>query len=66
MLPGTFLYVYYGKAVGDIAALAAGGAESQKGAEQWIFLGLGLVATLVVTIVVTRIARRALKEQTDV
>ncbi|MCP4658792.1 MAG: TVP38/TMEM64 family protein [bacterium] len=64
MLPGTFLYVYYGKAVGDVAALAAG-ERAEQGTEQWIFLGLGLVATIAVTAVVTRIARRALKEATD-
>ncbi len=64
MLPGTFLYVYYGKAVGDVAALAAG-ERAAEGAERWIFLGLGLVATIAVTTVVTRIARRALKEATD-
>lgn len=61
MLPGTFLYVYYGKAIGSVAALASG-ASADKGAEQWLFLGLGLVATVVVTIYVTKIARRALAE----
>jgi len=64
MLPGTLLYVYYGKLAGDVAALA-GGAETERGAEYWIVLGLGLVATVVVTTIVTRIARRALKESAD-
>lgn len=64
-LPGTFLYVYYGKAIGDIAALAAGNAEVQQGMERWIFLGLGLAATIAVTVVVTRIASRALKQKTE-
>lgn len=59
MLPGTFLYVYYGKAIGSVAALASG-ASASKGAEQYLFLGLGLVATVVVTIFVTKIAKRAL------
>jgi hypothetical protein len=31
MLPGTLLYVYSGKAVGDVAALA-GGAQHERGA----------------------------------
>ena len=62
MLPGTLLYVYYGKVVGDVAALAAG-AAAERGAAHYVVLGLGLVATLVVTTVVTRIAQRALREQ---
>ncbi len=64
MIPGTFLYVYYGKAAGDLAALAAG-AQPEQGAEKWIFMGVGLLATVVVTAVVTRIASRALKEATS-
>jgi len=61
MLPGTFLYVYSGKAVGDVAALA-GGAAPERGASEYVLLGVGLVATAIVTILVTRIARRALDE----
>jgi len=60
MLPGTILYVYYGKVVGDVAALA-GGAAAERGTAHYVVLGLGLLATLVVTTVVTRIARRALE-----
>ena len=63
MLPGTLLYVYYGKVVGDVAALAAGAAV-ERGTAHYVVLGLGLVATLVVTTVVTRIASRALKSST--
>ncbi|MEO8217863.1 MAG: TVP38/TMEM64 family protein [Acidobacteriota bacterium] len=61
MLPGTFLYVYYGKLAGDVAALA-GGVKVEKGPAYWTVLVLGLVATVVVTAIVTRIARKALKE----
>lgn len=61
MLPGTLLYVYYGKVVGDVARLAAG-AQVEKEAGYYAVLGLGLVATIVVTAYVTRIARRALAE----
>jgi uncharacterized membrane protein YdjX (TVP38/TMEM64 family) len=63
MLPGTLLYVYSGKAVGDVAALA-GGAAPQRGALGYALLALGLAATAVVTVLVTRIARRALAEAT--
>lgn len=61
MLPGTLLYVYYGKIAGDVAALAGGSAVA-KGPAYYAVLILGLVATIVVTTIVTRIARRALKE----
>jgi uncharacterized membrane protein YdjX (TVP38/TMEM64 family) len=64
MLPGTLLYVYYGKLAGDVAALA-GGAAVEKGPGYYAVLGLGLVATVVVTTIVTRTARRALREATD-
>ena len=64
MLPGTVLYVYYGKLAGDVAALAGGSAVA-KGPEYYAVLVLGLVATIVVTTLVTRIARRALKEVAD-
>jgi uncharacterized membrane protein YdjX (TVP38/TMEM64 family) len=62
MLPGTFLYVYYGKALGSLAAVA-GGMEAEKGLGYWSFLAAGLVATLAVTTYVTRIASRALSEE---
>jgi len=63
MLPGTFLYVYYGKLVGDVAALA-GGAAVKKDATYYAVLVLGLAATVLVTALVTRIARRALQDVT--
>jgi uncharacterized membrane protein YdjX (TVP38/TMEM64 family) len=63
MLPGTFLYVYYGKLAGDLVMLASG-APVEKGAGYYTVLILGLVATIVVTALVTRLARRALKEAT--
>ncbi len=62
MIPGTLLYVYYGKLIGDVAALA-GGAAVERDAAYWTVLILGLIATVAVTAVVTRAARRALKEE---
>ena len=59
MIPGTLLYVYSGKIAGDVASLASGGGV-ERGAGYWAVLGLGLAATVAVTIVVTRTARRAL------
>jgi uncharacterized membrane protein YdjX (TVP38/TMEM64 family) len=63
MLPGTLLYVYLGKVAGDVAAIA-GGAETDAGGARTVLLGVGLVATVIVTTLVTRIARRALAEAT--
>ncbi|MEM7234591.1 MAG: TVP38/TMEM64 family protein [Planctomycetota bacterium] len=63
MLPGTFLYVYYGSIVKDVGELAGGGA-AQGGWEGYVFKGVGLVATIAVTMVVTKTATRALKDAT--
>jgi uncharacterized membrane protein YdjX (TVP38/TMEM64 family) len=62
MLPGTVLYTYYGKVIGDVTALATGTALP-RGPEYYAVLGLGLVATAVVTVVITRAAKRALEQQ---
>lgn len=64
MLPGTLLYVYYGKAAGSLAA-AASGTQTEKGWEYWTTLGVGLLATVAVTTYVTRLAGRALKKEID-
>jgi uncharacterized membrane protein YdjX (TVP38/TMEM64 family) len=64
MIPGTFLYVYYGKALGSLAAVA-GGAELEKGPGYWTLFAIGLAATVAVTLVVTRVARRALAGASD-
>jgi len=63
MLPGTFLYVYLGAVAGDLAAIAAGQAGPAPGVQRWItWVGLGVTA--VVTVWITRIARRALAAAT--
>jgi uncharacterized membrane protein YdjX (TVP38/TMEM64 family) len=59
MIPGTLLYVYGGAAAGEAVQAAAGGGRS---ALQQAFFVLGLGATLVATVLVTRIARRELAE----
>jgi uncharacterized membrane protein YdjX (TVP38/TMEM64 family) len=64
MLPGTILYVYYGKLVGDVASLASGAVVS-RGAAYWGVLLLGLTATVLATALVTRRARAALQAATD-
>lgn len=64
MLPGTLLYVYYGAAAGSLAAAIGGvGGKTEKGAGDWVVLGLGLVATVAVTTYVTRLAGKALRQE---
>jgi uncharacterized membrane protein YdjX (TVP38/TMEM64 family) len=63
MIPGTLLYVYSGKLAGDVAVLASG-APVEKGAGYYALVTVGLVATVAVTTVVTRVARRALDDAT--
>jgi len=60
MMPGTLLYVYIGTAIGSLANLGAGGRE--RSTAEWIFYGVGFLATLAVTVVITKIARKALAE----
>ncbi len=60
MLPGTLMYVYLGSAVKNISDLFAGNVEG--GAGQQILFAAGLAATVIVTIFVTRISKRALNE----
>lgn len=57
MMPGTVLYVYVGS-VGKALAEAQG-----KSIGQWIFFAVGLLATLAVTIIITRRARQSLRER---
>jgi uncharacterized membrane protein YdjX (TVP38/TMEM64 family) len=64
LVPGTTLYVYSGRLAGDVAALA-GGAAPARGPAYYAVLVLGLAATIAVTSVVTRAARRALSGVTD-
>jgi pyruvate/2-oxoglutarate dehydrogenase complex dihydrolipoamide dehydrogenase (E3) component/uncharacterized membrane protein YdjX (TVP38/TMEM64 family) len=61
MLPGTLLYVYIGSTVGSAAALA-GGKPPDSGVLGWVFWWVGLGATVLVTVLVTRQARQALQK----
>jgi uncharacterized membrane protein YdjX (TVP38/TMEM64 family) len=59
MMPGTVLYVY----LGSIAR--AGATASERSPAQWALYAAGLVATVAVTVVITRLARRALARRTQ-
>src|SRR5437764_230469 len=65
MMPATFLYVFIGT-TGKAAVSAAGGEAMKYGWQYWTFVSLGLAATIVVIIWVTKIARDALKKTADV
>lgn len=62
MLPGTFLYVYLGSSVANLAALASGKAAGAAGPWQHVLFWGGLAATLLVVVLVTRTARQALNQ----
>jgi uncharacterized membrane protein YdjX (TVP38/TMEM64 family) len=55
MMPGTVMYVYIG-------SLAQAGARKTTPAE-WALRAVGLVATIAVTVLLTRIARKALSKR---
>lgn len=60
MLPGTIMYVYLGSAANSLAALLSGDQPRSTG-QQVLFVS-GLAATVAAALIVTRTARRALKE----
>lgn len=65
MLPGTFMYVYLGN-IGTEGLRSAAGAERGKTPAEWALLAVGLMATIAVTVYVTRMARKALRDQTNI
>ena len=62
MMPGTLLYVYLGT-LGKVGLEASKG-DGHRNPIEYVFLGVGLLATIVVTVIVTSVAKRALKEKT--
>jgi uncharacterized membrane protein YdjX (TVP38/TMEM64 family) len=60
-LPGAVIYAYAGKVTSEALALA-GQAELPKNPSYYAFLVGGLAATLAATTVITRTARRALRD----
>jgi uncharacterized membrane protein YdjX (TVP38/TMEM64 family) len=59
MLPGTLMYVSLG-VVGRAGLEAASGGRARTPAE-WALIVVGLIATIAVTVYVTRLARRAMR-----
>ncbi len=60
MLPGTVMYVYFGAGLRGLADAAAGKVET--GVTGQIFFWAGLIVAIAVTVFVTRLARKALKQ----
>ncbi|MCY7322876.1 MAG: TVP38/TMEM64 family protein [Phormidesmis sp. CAN_BIN36] len=58
MIPGTILYVYIGSLAGSLATLDTSAPSTQLA--QWAMRTIGLIATVAVTVYVTRLARKAL------
>ena len=57
MMPGTVMYVY----LGSLANVGAG--HRERTTSEWILYGVGLLATIVVTVFVTRLAKKALAKK---
>lgn len=65
MLPGTFMYIYLAH-IGSEGVKTAAGAEGGKSPAEWALLGVGLLATIGVTVYVTRLSQKALRERTQI
>ncbi|HKZ47066.1 MAG TPA: TVP38/TMEM64 family protein, partial [Thermodesulfobacteriota bacterium] len=63
MLPGTVMYVYIGSLAGSLVSLGGSAGGRQRSTGEWALYGIGLLATLIVTLYVTRIAKRALSQK---
>src|SRR5436189_692369 len=57
MMPGTVMYVYLGSLVN------VGAGHRQRTVGEWVLYGVGLLATVTVTVFVTRLARKALAKK---
>ncbi len=64
MIPGTLMYVYIGSLAGNIALIGTT-TRSTNPILQWSIQIIGFIATVAVTIYVTRIAKEALNQLTE-
>lgn len=59
-IPISAAYAYLGALVGKFARAKAG---LYHGTDSWIFYGIGLIVTVIVTVLSTRLAARAIRER---
>jgi len=64
MLPGTILYVYVGYVSRESIEAATGTTSVDYG--RWALLILGLLATAIVTVYITRLAKRMIRTRTEI
>jgi uncharacterized membrane protein YdjX (TVP38/TMEM64 family) len=67
MVPGTVMYVYIGSLATDLAMIGTHNQPTTPEAQigKWLIQIIGLIATVVVTIYITKIAQEALKESVE-
>ena len=68
MLPGTFMYVYFGYLAGATVGAAQEG-QAETGSQialKWTIRIVGVLATIAVTLYVTKLAKAQLAKQTDI
>ncbi len=61
MIPGTIMYVYIGSLAGSLATIGAEAGQANP-TVQWAIRIIGFIATVTVTIYVTKIAKKALDQ----
>jgi uncharacterized membrane protein YdjX (TVP38/TMEM64 family) len=60
-IPSTFIYVYLGTFLGNLAKI--GPEIRQHGALEWVLQGMGVVATIAVTIYISRVTSQILNKR---
>ncbi|MFP4254023.1 MAG: TVP38/TMEM64 family protein [Halothece sp.] len=64
ILPGTIMFVYVGSLAQNLATIGSEEVETPGGIE-WAIRIIGFVATVIVTVYVTKIARKALSQRVE-
>jgi uncharacterized membrane protein YdjX (TVP38/TMEM64 family) len=64
MIPGTLMYVYIGSLAGNLALIGTS-AQPTNQTLQWTIRIVGFIATVAVTVYITRIAKQALAQSVD-
>lgn len=62
IIPGTVMYVYLGSLIGDLAMLGKSNQSTSLETEiiQWLIRGVGLLATIAMTVYLARLTKKAL------